>query len=53
VTKPVEEFLSEYGVEGLDETVPSEIARPTVTKIFVNGQGTTGEAAGWLHMPYG
>jgi DNA-directed RNA polymerase beta subunit len=37
-TVPIEEVLTEYGMEELDETLPSEIALPTVTRIFVNGQ---------------
>ena len=35
---PILEFLMEYGTEGLDEVPPSEIAKPTITKIFVNGK---------------
>jgi DNA-directed RNA polymerase II subunit RPB2 len=34
---PILEVLTEYGTEGLDETLPSEIALPTVTRIFCNG----------------
>jgi len=35
---PILEFLQEYGTEGLDEVPPTEIAKPTITKIFVNGE---------------